>query len=585
MTLLLLSFLAGILTALAPCVLPLLPIIIGGAAQDHKRRNPYVITFSLAIGIVVFTLLLKFSTAFVNVPEETWSIVSGTIILAFGLTSTFPVLWERINTKFGLGDRSNRLLGASAHTNSRARDVLIGLSLGPVFSSCSPTYFLILATILPRNLAIGIVYLIAYAAGLAIILLLVSILGQRFIRNAAWATDPRGWFKRGLGIIFILVGLAILSGADKRFQTYVAAHAEFTTASIENRLLERTLSPASPSSSPSPSESLATPSTSKPFPRYREIANPAGFVNTDSVKLADLVGRKVVLVDFMTYSCINCIRTFPYLNAWYDTYKDQGLEIVAIHTPEFAFEKNIENVRQAMQRFGIKFPVVLDNAYGTWNAYKNSYWPRKYLIDIDGYIVYDHIGEGGYDETEAKIRELLMEKKVRDHGTTDALTDTFAHPTGTVTSINAQSPETYFGAARNEYLGNGSSGTEGRQNFSASSHAALNELLLDGTWDMQKEFAKNVQPLARVLYRYAAGKLYFVASADGNTRVRVLRDGKPLSADIAGSDIVIEHGQSYLNVHEERLYNLIDDTRGAGEHDLELIIETPGLEAYTFTFG
>lgn len=582
MTLLLLSFLAGILTALAPCVLPLLPIIIGGAAEDHKRRNPYVITASLAIGIVVFTLLLKFSTAFVNVPQEVWNAISGVIIIAFGLTSVFPGPWERLNVKLGLGDRSNRLLTTSAHTSGRTRDILIGLSLGPVFSSCSPTYFLILATVLPRNLATGILYLIAYAIGLALVLLLVSILGQRFVRNAAWATDPRGWFKHGLGVLFILVGIAILSGADKQFQTYIAAHTQFTTASIETRLLERTLSPAPRSDDSRPQ---ATPSVSKPFPRYREIADPAGFVNTSGIKLADLIGKKVILVDFMTYSCINCIRTFPYLNAWYDAYKDQGLEIVAIHTPEFAFEKNLENVRRAMQRYGIKFPVVLDNTYGTWNAYENSYWPRKYLIDIDGYIVYDHVGEGGYDETEAKIRELLMEKKARDHEAADTLQQTFAHPTGMVTSINAQSPETYFGAARNEYLGNGSPNAEGRQTFSASGHAALNELLLDGTWDMQKEYAKNAQPLARILYRYAAGKLYFVTSADGNTRVRVLRDGKPLTADTAGSDIVFENGQSYLHVQEERLYNLIDDKRGAGEHDLELIIETPGLEAYTFTFG
>ena len=159
---------------------------------------------------------------------------------------------------------------------------------------------------------------------------------------------------------------------------------------------------------------FSSPGSNKVLPsggvRYQEIVGPSGFVNTDGITIRELIGQKIVLVDFMTYSCINCQRTFPYLNAWYGKYKDQGLEIIGIHTPEFAFEKDIDNVREAMKHFGISYPVVLDNDYATWNAYGNRYWPRKYLIDIQGNVVYDHIGEGDYEETEMKIRELLEER-------------------------------------------------------------------------------------------------------------------------------------------------------------------------------
>jgi len=151
----------------------------------------------------------------------------------------------------------------------------------------------------------------------------------------------------------------------------------------------------------------------KIYPAAKEIVAPAGFINVDNVKIQDLIGKKVILVDFWTYSCINCQRTLPYLTSWYEKYKDQGLEIIGVHTPEFEFEKKIENVQWAIDKYGIKYPVALDNDYGTWNAYANRYWPRKYLIDIDGYVVYDHIGEGAYDATEKKIQELLRERMVR----------------------------------------------------------------------------------------------------------------------------------------------------------------------------
>ncbi|MBI4121430.1 MAG: redoxin domain-containing protein, partial [Candidatus Ryanbacteria bacterium] len=149
------------------------------------------------------------------------------------------------------------------------------------------------------------------------------------------------------------------------------------------------------------------------FEEAKEISSPDAFINTSGISIGELVGKKVILIDFWTYSCINCQRTQPYLNAWYKKYRDQGLEIIGIHTPEFEFEKKLENVQEAVRQAGIQYPVALDNDYSTWTAYKNRFWPRKYLIDIDGYIIYDHAGEGAYDETERKIQEALLERAMR----------------------------------------------------------------------------------------------------------------------------------------------------------------------------
>ena len=218
-----------------------------------------------------------------------------------------------------------------------------------------------------------------------------------------------------------------------------------------------------------------------------EIANPTGFVNVaPGFKLSSLIGKKVILLDFWTYSCINCVRTIPYLDAWYQKYAPAGLEIVGIHTPEFDFEKNITNVQNAVAQYGIHYPVILDSNYGTWNAYNNLYWPHEYLIDMAGYIVHDQVGEGSYPETEAEIQKLL-DQRAQIVGTSTA-----GIPTSTVdimpSNLNEiNSPETYFGAERNSLLANGTALTNGNQMLTApaASTIQLNQLYLGGTWDFE----------------------------------------------------------------------------------------------------
>lgn len=309
---------------------------------------------------------------------------------------------------------------------------------------------------------------------------------------------------------------------------------------------------------------------------YTEITDPSGFVNTDGITIGELVGKKVILVDFMTYSCINCQRTFPYMVAWYDKYKDDGLEIVGIHTPEFAFEKDIDNVRDAMEKVGITYPVVLDNDYATWRAYGNRYWPRKYLIDIDGNVVYDHIGEGAYVETERKIQELLAERALRLG--VSAPEGTFVAASIPETEHEAQSPEIYFGSLRNERLAGGKRFVPGEQTFSLPNSFVLNALYLGGTWNILPEHAESVSSDARIVFRYKAKEVFMVASSPSGAELEIRQDGMPVVAE--GADV---HNGT-VSVQDEQLYKLIRNPQGE-EHTLEIRVKSGTLEAFTFTFG
>ncbi len=315
----------------------------------------------------------------------------------------------------------------------------------------------------------------------------------------------------------------------------------------------------------------------------KEITTPDGFINTDGkpITINALIGKKVILVDFWTYSCINCQRTTPYLNAWYEKYKDKGLVIIGIHTPEFEFEKDYNNVKTAVEKFGIKFPVVLDNDYSTWTAYKNRYWPRKYLIDIDGYIVYDHIGEGAYEEAEQKIQEALKER-MTVLGESGVISQPLTKET--LPESGPKSPETYFGASRNQSFGNASGSVGDKKDLTVPAQINPNTPYLSGNWNITNEFAQNSSLNAGIAYKYTAKDVFFVAQADDEIIVEILLDGKPLATE-AGTDIIKTFdGKTIIKIKEAGLYKIIQGSQSE-THTLELIIQKPGLKAFTFTFG
>ncbi|MDB5194635.1 MAG: Thiol-disulfide isomerase [Parcubacteria group bacterium] len=301
-----------------------------------------------------------------------------------------------------------------------------------------------------------------------------------------------------------------------------------------------------------------------------ELAGPTGFINTPDnapITLGSYVGNKVVLLDFWTYSCINCQRTLPYLEAWYEKYKDYGLVIVGVHTPEFDFEKVYDNVAMAVKKYGLTYPVVLDSNYGTWNAYNNQYWPAEYLIDIDGYIAAHDVGEGDYAGREAEIQKALQERSdVLGLGLT--IPGGTVDPTNAVKVIDAGSPETYFGSARNEFLSNGTAGKAGVQSFTLPATSDTNKLYLGGSWDIEPEYA-TANDGDTIMYTYNSKVIYFVASSPQGSTLTLIQDGKTVGT---------------VDVKTAQLYKLVENPT-SGVHTLEIKVKGSGLEAFTFTFG
>jgi thiol-disulfide isomerase/thioredoxin len=317
-------------------------------------------------------------------------------------------------------------------------------------------------------------------------------------------------------------------------------------------------------------------------PEFKGITS---YINTNGTKLSDLKG-KVVLVDFWTYSCINCIRTLPYLVDWNQKYSDKGLVIVGIHSPEFEFEKNIDNVKQAVARFGIKYPVLLDNDHGTWNAYQNNYWPRKYLVDSEGYIRYDHIGEGGYAETENAIRNLLAERSNQQGLETTNLNQTklIVPNTPSVDLNQIKTPELYFGYqyARSQ-LGNIEGfNPEKTVNYTIpSSNLDTNVIYLQGLWKNNPDNMELVGPDGKITLVFSAKSVNIVAGGKGQVTVREDGNGVQTNNSSKGNDTDAE---GKLSIDGQRLYNIADNTN-YGNHHIDIDAKGPGFKIYTFTFG
>ncbi len=289
-----------------------------------------------------------------------------------------------------------------------------------------------------------------------------------------------------------------------------------------------------------------------PAPEFADISN---WLNSPPLTMAGLRG-KVVLIDFWTYSCINCLRTLPYVTRWYDTYRDRGLVVVGVHTPEFGFERVAANVQRAIGRFGIRYPMAQDNAMATWRAYSNQYWPAEYLVDRNGHVVLKHFGEGRYDETENAIRLLLAAGAPvpRDDG---------------VDRSKIGTPEMYFGVARVEMLASPERPREGEATYSSPSPLPLNHFALVGAWKLTAEDATLARDGGAVNLAFQSGKVFMVASSERPVTVGIVVDGRP---------------QPPVTVQESRLYTLFD-SGDYGRHVMTLSIPKAGFEAFTFTFG
>lgn len=559
MTLLVLAFVAGALTALAPCVLPLLPVIIGGSAtgavETRTRARAYVIALSLAASLFLFTILLKATTALAGVSPRVLTIASGVIVILLGLAMAFPSQWDRIVGRLGVQNRSQQLLESGARSrNQLLAPMLIGAALGPVFSSCSPTYAFILATVLPRDLARGLGYLGVYCLGLVIVLLVIALAGRRAVNRLRWAANPHGAFRLIMGALFVIVGLGVATGYDKKTETYVSEHSPFDVSSLDESLLHKTVK-ANVASSGDAVLNV------KPY-KAPELSGLSTWINSDPTSLQQLRG-KVVLVDFWTYSCINCIRTLPHVEKWYDTYKGEGFVVVGVHAPEFSFEHNAGNVRDAVNRFGLTYPVALDNDFDTWNAYSNQYWPAHYLIDRDGNVRQVHFGEGEYDHTEQAIRQLLG----------DTSTQTVEHDGGFDVS-SVITPETYFGTNRAARYDGTAPLELGAHSFSGASALSRNEWTLSGDWDVSGDGVTSTGDTATLQFSVHAKDVYVVIDGEHDADVDVSLPSGSFGAD---------DPNGVMHVSGSRLYNIASFDKVSDE-TLTLKVP-PGLTLHTFTFG
>ncbi|RRD60465.1 redoxin domain-containing protein [Leucobacter sp. OH1287] len=555
-----LSLFAGVISVLAPCVLPFLPVIVGGSLGAQSRYRPYLISLGLVVSLLAFTLLLKVSTLAIGVDPRFWSIASGVLVIILGIFMLFPDLWTKISVKFGLGNKSHKLLDRAQNTGGGPVSALLtGAALGPVFSSCSPVYAWVIATVLPAQPVAGFVYISAYCIGMAGMLLAISLLGRKLIAKLGWAANPRGWFQRIVAILFILVGVLVATGVDKKVQAWAVGNVPIIS-DIEHQLI-----PKQTGSEGDKDGGSGSTSGSVSGPAAPEFTGIKEWINSDPLTIEGLRG-KVVLVDFWTYSCINCIRTQPYLNAWYEQYHDQGFEIVGVHAPEFAFERESANVQRAVVDAEIKYPVALDNDFKTWAAYHNNYWPAKYLIDQDGNVVWSHFGEGEYEEAEEQIRKLL--------GSSGEKSKT----TGEISSTTVgQSPETYLGTQRARGFAGEPRLRNDSNDYSAAKLRDVNSWTLDGRWQVDEESITSEADGASLSYRFSGREMFLVMSGPAGSTATVTVDGTPANP---GADVV----DGTVQVGDARLYKLVKFDKPQSGATVKITF-SKGVKANAFTFG
>lgn len=564
----LVSFIAGILTILAPCVLPVLPLILAGSIGEDNKWYPYIVTLSLAVSIVLFTILLKASTVLLWIPPTVWTYVSGGIVLFLGLTYLFPHTWARITSSAGSSKFQENLQRTGNVESGLLRAILTGAALGPVFSSCSPTYSLLLATVFPVSFIQGIGYTAVYAVGLSLMLLLIARGGQKLIKKIRPLADESGIFRRSLGAILVVVAIVIMTGFDKTLETKLIA--SFNINNIEQGILEKILPPTidqnnAPAWDKNTNTSISETSMTKTdIPKLALDGKTKApwvelptWINSKPLTLESLKG-KVVIVDFWTYSCINCQRTLPYMVALDKKYRDKGLVIIGAHAPEFAFEHVEENVAKAVKDAGIEYPVVLDNDFALWRAYNNRYWPAKYFIDKKGNLRHFHFGEGGYEETEKVVQYLLAE----DGG--ESMNGTLS-VTPENSTVAGQSPETYLGTERRDRM------------VTSSEQIGSDEWSLSGSWQESPEFI-TAKKDSKLSFKYNAQDVYLVLA--GTWTVKVMVDGQAVNTlGISWKD----SASGGVNVTKDTLYHLVHEKSFAKDRLLELEF-SPGVQAFAFTF-
>jgi cytochrome c biogenesis protein CcdA/thiol-disulfide isomerase/thioredoxin len=583
MTLLIIAYLAGALTILSPCILPILPFVFARAGQPFVSS-----TLPMLAGMAAtFTLVATLAAVGGN-----WAIHANEYgrIAAIGLLAVFgaSLLSPRIASIAArpVVDIGNRLMNASGRTDSApaaARSLLLGIATGLLWAPCAgPVLGIVLtgAALKGANLETTAL-LLAYAAGAATSLGLALAAGGKVFAGMKKSLGIGERVRQGLGVAVLAGVAAIALGLD----TGLLARLSYAgTASFEQAVLDR-LRPTPPSGAVTVASADKTGAFQSGLPIEGAAPSLDGAVtwlNSPPLTTGQLRG-KVVLVDFWTYSCINCIRTVPYVRAWAEKYRDKGLVVIGVHAPEFAFEKKIGNVRKAASDLRITYPVAIDNDYAIWRAFQNSYWPAHYLIDADGQVRYHHFGEGNTAETEQAIRDLLREAGGRMAETTLVKPDAKGAEAGPDLR-NIHSGETYLGYQRATNFASPEGVAANTTQTYTIANPDLNHWGLSGSWTIRAEQATLDQPDGRIAYRFSARDLHLVLgpAVDGKpVRFEVTIDGKAPGAAHGGAHDAAGPG----TVSGTKLYQLVRQAGTVRERTFEIRFLDPGVEAYAFTFG
>jgi cytochrome c biogenesis protein CcdA/thiol-disulfide isomerase/thioredoxin len=591
MTLLIIAYLGGALTILSPCILPILPFVFARAGQPFIRSTLPMLIGMAATFALVATLAAVGGSWAINA-NEYGRLAAIALLAVFGVSLLSPRIASVVTQP--VVDFANKLLNASGKPGSvptAASSFILGVATGLLWAPCAgPILGLLLtgAALQGANLQTTLL-LITYAAGAATSLALALLVGKKIFAA----------MKRSLGIserIRQVLGAAVLAGVATialGLDTGLLAQLSYaSTASFEQAVLDRLHEkPSSVSSSEVASDDMtvATAEPEQPLPNNLPIEGLApsldgavAWLNSPPLTTEQLRG-KVVLVDFWTYSCINCIRTVPYVRAWAEKYKDQGLVVIGVHAPEFAFEKKVDNVKKAVDDFKIGYPVAIDNDYKIWRAFENSYWPAHYLIDADGQIRYHHFGEGNYGQTEQAIQDLL-----REAGSEMAVTAPVAPDAkGAEASPdlkNIRSGETYLGYQRATSFASPENLRADAANDYSVGDPDLNEWGLSGTWTVGAEQAVLDQPDGSIAYRFSARDLHLVlgpGAAGKPVRFQVTIDGKSPGQNHGADTDADGNGM----VTSTKLYQLVRQSGDVGARNFKIRFLDPGVEAYAFTFG
>lgn len=572
--LLIFAFVSGLITIFAPCIWPLLPILLSSTATGGHRK-PLGVVIGIITSFAAFTLTISYIIKIIPFDPNSLRLVAVILIGFLGLTLAIPKISSLVEGYVSRlsGKAGSKLYGSEQ--NGLFGGLITGLVLGLVWSPCAGPILATIATLAATtNLNLGIILVtIVYVAGVGIPLFLFATFGRILFTKSRALSKYTGRIQQIFGVIMILTAIAIYTNFDKTLQVKLLdlfpSYGNVLTKFESNSKVKQQLDELKGKTSKSSINQYDLFNTNSPAPDFVGITN---WLNSQPLTMSELKG-KVVLVDFWTYTCINCIRTLPHVTSWYDKYKDQGFVVIGVHTPEFEFEKQTSNVENAIKQYNIHYPVAQDNDYATWNAYSNQYWPAEYLIDAKGNIRRTHFGEGEYDQTEKAIQELLKEAGQKVDASLEQMPDQTPH---------AQlSPETYLGSKRMQYYYPGGSIPNGQTKFELSENPSPNSFSLGGDWTIDDENATTVKN-STLTYNFYADKVFLVLRpGQTSSKIKVFLDEKIISTENAGADVK----DGIVNIDTDRLYNLIDLKGGSAQHILKIEFETPGIKVFAFTFG